>query len=145
MKDSNKDKLSLAESPEGSDRIEENDPSPRTVRIQQRAAVSAGLEGVRQAARRQATGRFTSLLHHLTPEFLSSSFYSLKRQAAAGVDGVSWREYETGLKDRIVDLHERVQRGTYRAQPSRRVYILTVGGYFRSLIDRDLLKPLALA
>jgi hypothetical protein len=76
----------------GRPRAKENDPSPHTVRAQQRAAVSLGLEGVRQAARRTTTGTFTSLLHHLTPELLRSSFYALQRQAAAGVDGVSWRE-----------------------------------------------------
>ena len=84
MKDSNKDERLSAESLEGSDRAEENAPPPYTVRAQQRAAVSQRLEGVRQAARRQATGKFTSLLHHLTPELLSSSFYALKRQAAGG-------------------------------------------------------------
>lgn len=56
MKDSNKDELALSESPERSDRTEENDPSPHKVRTQQRAAVSSGLEGVRQAARRETTG-----------------------------------------------------------------------------------------
>jgi group II intron reverse transcriptase/maturase len=133
MKGSNKDERSLAESPEGSDRAKENDPSPRTVRAQQRAAVSQGLEGVRQAARRKTAGKFTSLLHHLTPELLTSSFFALKKQAAAGVDGVSWRAYETGLRDRILDLHDRVQRGAYRAQPSRRVYIPKPDGRQRPL------------
>ena len=84
MKDSNKDRRLSAEDPEGSDRIEENDPRPRTVRTQRRAAVSQGLEGVRQAARGKTTGKFTSLLHHLTPELLTSSFFALKKQAAAG-------------------------------------------------------------
>ncbi len=111
LKDSNKDERSAAESLEGSERVKENDPAPRTVRAQQRAAVSPRLEGLRQAARRQATGKFTSLLQQLTPELLTSSFYSLKRQAAVGVDGVRWREYETGLTDRVIDLHDRVRRG----------------------------------
>jgi RNA-directed DNA polymerase len=133
MKDSNKDERSLAESPEGSDRAKENGPSPRTVRAQQRAAVSQGMEGVRQAARRKTAGKFTSLLHHLTPELLTSSYYALQRQAAVGVDGVSWRAYETGLKDRIIDLHDRVQRGAYRARPSRRVYIPKPDGRQRPL------------
>lgn len=133
MKDSNKDKRLSAESLEGSDRTKENDPPPRTVRAQQRAAVSPGLEGVRQAARRKATGKFTSLMHHLTPELLASSFFALKKQAAVGVDGVSWRAYETGLEDRIIDLHSRVQRGAYRARPSRRVYIPKPDGRKRPL------------
>ncbi|MDX1515182.1 MAG: reverse transcriptase domain-containing protein, partial [Gammaproteobacteria bacterium] len=133
MKDANKDERSLAENPEGSDRAKENAQQPRTGRAQQREAVSLGLEGVRQAARRKATGKLTSLLHHLTPELLRGSFYSLKRQAAAGIDGVSWREYEIGLEDRLGDLHNRVQRGAYRAQPSRRVYIPKADGRQRPL------------
>ena len=133
MNDSNKGGEPQAESREGSNRAEENVQRPRTDRAQQRAAVSQGLEGVRQAARRKATGKFTSLLHHLTPELLRSSFYALKRQAAAGVDGVSWREYESGLEDRLVDLDSRVQRGAYRAQPSRRVYIPKPDGRQRPL------------
>jgi group II intron reverse transcriptase/maturase len=133
MKDANKDGRPSAECLEGSLRAKENDPTPRTVQAQQWAAVSPGLEGVRQAARRTVTEKFTSLLHHLTPELLRSSFYALQKQAAAGVDGVSWREYETALEDRLVDLHKRVQRGAYRAQPSRRVYIPKADGRQRPL------------
>jgi len=133
MNDSNKSGQPSAESREGSNRAEENVQRPRTDRARQRAAVSQGLEGVRQAARRKTTGKFTSLLHHLTPELLRGSFYALKRQAAAGVDGVSWREQESGLEDRLVDLESRVQRGAYRAQPSRRVYIPKPGGRKRPL------------
>ncbi len=90
MNDSNKSGTPPAESREGSNRAEENVQRPRTDRAQQRAAVSQGLEGVRQAARGKATGKFTSLLHHVTPELLRGSFYALKRQAAAGVVGVIW-------------------------------------------------------
>ena len=50
---------------------------------------------------------------------LRDSFYGLKRKAAPGVDGVTWKEYETGLEDRLKDLHGRVHRGAYRALPSR--------------------------
>src|SRR6202021_4044388 len=64
-----------------------------------------------------------ALLHHLTVDLLRGSFYSLKKRAAPGVDGVTWQEYETGLEDRLTDLHGRVHRGAYRALPSRRVYI----------------------
>jgi RNA-directed DNA polymerase len=95
--------------------------------------VSQGLAGVRQTARERKGERFTALLHHLTPELLRSSFYALKREAAAGVDGVRWKEYETGLEDRLADLHSRVHRGAYRAQPSRRVYIPKADGRQRPL------------
>jgi RNA-directed DNA polymerase len=95
--------------------------------------VSQGLAGVRQAARVKKGERFTALLHHLTPERMRTSFYALKREAAAGVDGMRWKEYEAGLEGRIADLHSRVQRGAYRAQPSRRVYIPKADGRQRPL------------
>jgi retron-type reverse transcriptase len=81
----------------------------------------------------QTKEQFTALLHHLTVGLLRESFYALKQGAAAGVDGVTWREYETGLEDRIQDLHSRVHRGAYRAQPSRRVYIPKADGRQRPL------------
>jgi hypothetical protein len=62
--------------------------------------------------------RFTALLHHVTVDLLRDSFYALKRKAAPGVDGVTWQEYETGLEDRLVDLHSRVHRGAYRFRPA---------------------------
>jgi group II intron reverse transcriptase/maturase len=77
--------------------------------------------------------KFTALLHHLTVNLLWESFYALKRKAAPGVDGITWEEYETGLEGRLVDLHSRVHRGAYRAQPSRRVLIPKLDGRQRPL------------
>jgi len=88
---------------------------------------------VRKAAREHKEMKFTALLHHLTVDLLRESFYSLKRKAAPGVDGVTWQEYETGVEDRLVDLHSRVHRGAYRAMPSRRVYIEKADGRQRPL------------
>ncbi len=70
--------------------------------------MSQGLGGVRQAARTRKQERLTALLHHLNVGLIRESFYALKRQASPGVDGVTWQEYETGLEDRLVDLHSRV-------------------------------------
>ncbi len=95
--------------------------------------MSQGLSGVRRVAKEKKQERFTALLHHLTVDLLRDSFYALRRKAAPGVDGVTWKEYETGLEDRLVDLHGRVHRGTYRAQPSRRVYIQKADGRQRPL------------
>ena len=92
-----------------------------------------GLDGVRKAARERKQERFTSLLHHLSVDLLRDSFYALQRKASPGVDGVTWQEYETGLEDRLIDLHTRVHRGRYRAQPSRRVYIPKADGRQRPL------------
>ena len=84
-----------------------------------------------QSKRRQE--QFTALLHHVSVDLLRDSYYALKRQAAPGVDGVTWQEYETGLESRLADLHNRVHRGAYRAQPSRRVYIPKADGRKRPL------------
>ncbi len=95
--------------------------------------MSQGLAGVREAAKNNKERKFTALLHHLTVDLLRESFYSLKRKAAPGVDGVTWQEYEVGLEDRLTDLHGRVHRGAYRATPSRRVYIEKEDGRQRTL------------
>ena len=88
---------------------------------------------MRRVARERKQEQFTALLHHVTVRLLRESFDALKKNAAPGVDGVTWRDYETGLEDRIIDLHSRVHRGTYRAQPSRRVYIPKADGRQRPL------------
>ena len=122
MSQPNKAEQSAAEVGEGRGRTKENTSQSHTLSTQGEAGVSQGLQGVRQAARERKRERFTALLHHVNVDLLRESFYALKRQAAPGVDGVTWCEYETGLEDRLIDLHSRVHRGAYRAQPSRRVY-----------------------
>ena len=94
---------------------------------------SMGLEGVREVARLDKTVRFTALLHHITPQLLVESFYALKRDAAAGVDGVTWREYEEVISERAVELHREIHTGAYRAKPSRRVLIPKSDGKQRAL------------
>ncbi len=105
----------MAESEEGRPLIKENISQSNTRPTQSGKGVSQGLAGVRKAAREHKEMKFTALLHHLTVDLLRESFYSLKRKAAPGVDGVTWQEYEAGLEDRLVDLHGRVHRGAYRA------------------------------
>jgi RNA-directed DNA polymerase len=133
MNHTNKDGTSSAESGEGRPLIKENARQPNTYPTQSGKGVSQGLADVRKAARDNKEMKFTALLHHLTVDLLRESFYSLKRKAAPGVDGVTWQEYEVGLEDRLIDLHDRVHRGAYRAQPSRRVYIPKSDGRQRPL------------
>jgi group II intron reverse transcriptase/maturase len=95
--------------------------------------VSQGLDRVRHAARQRKKERFTALLHHVTIESLRDAFLALKRRAAPGVDGVTWKDYEAGLEDNLLDLHARVHRGTYRALPVRRRFIPKPGGKQRPL------------
>jgi len=106
-------------------------PAPRT---QSRTSYAlTKLEGIGRAARRDKRLRFTALLHHITPSLLVDSFYALQRKAAAGVDRVTWQEYEPILFERVEDLHRRIHTGAYRAQPSRRVYIPKPDGRQRPL------------
>jgi RNA-directed DNA polymerase len=133
MNQPNKEEQSSAEVGEGRARAKENIVPSNTSPTQSGERVSQGLSGVRQAAKERRQEQFTALLHHLTVGLLRDSFYALKRQAAPGVDGVTWKEYETGLEDRIADLHSRVHCGAYQAQPSRRVYIPKADGRQRPL------------
>lgn len=106
---------------------------PNTSPTRSGGDVSQGLQRVRETAQKRKQEKFTALLHHVSIELLRESFYALKREAAPGVDGVTWQEYEIGLEDRLKDLHSRVHRGAYRAQPSRRVYIPKADGRQRPL------------
>jgi len=133
MNHSNKDGKLYAESEEGRPLIKENIRQPNTYPTQSEKHVSQGLMNVRKAAKGNKEMKFTALLHHLTVDLLRESFYALKRKAAPGVDGVTWQEYETGLEDRLVDLHSRIHRGAYRAQPSRRKYLEKPDGRQRPL------------
>ncbi len=133
MNHSNKDGAPLAEGEEGRPLVKENTHQSGTHPTQSGARVSQGLAGVRKAAQEGREQQFTALLHHLTVGLLRASFYALKRKAAPGVDGIGWQEYETGLEDRLIDLHSRVHRGAYRAKPSRRVYIPKADGRQRPL------------
>ena len=133
VKRPNKEATVSAEAAEGRAQTKENDAGPGTSPTRSGERVSQGLGGVRQVARERKQERFTALLHHLTVDLLRQSYYALKRNAAPGVDGMKWGEYEDGLEDRLADLHGRVHRGAYRAQPSRRVYIPKADGRQRPL------------
>ena len=123
----------LAEVVEGRGPTKGNTSQAAVARTQRRNTTSIGLGGVREAAKKDRNMRFTALLHHITVEQLRDSFHALKRQAAPGVDGVTWKDYEEGLADRLSDLHEQIHRGTYRAKPSRRTYISKPDGRMRPL------------
>jgi RNA-directed DNA polymerase len=95
--------------------------------------VSSALDRVRQVAQRDKEAQFTALLHHVSLNRLHLAFDDLKKDAAPGVDGVTWHQYEQDLAASLRDLHERVQSGRYRASPSRRVYIPKADGRQRPL------------
>jgi RNA-directed DNA polymerase len=110
-----------------------NTADQSTHRAQNRDRVSQALDRVRLAARQRKKEKFTALSHHITVDLLRSSFLALRRNAAAGVDGLRWRAYAADLDRNLTDLHARVHRGAYRAQPSRRTYIPKADGKQRPL------------
>ncbi len=103
------------------------------VRAQDRAAPSLGIDRIRKTARERKGERFTTLLHHIDAALLQQAYHWLKRDAAPGVDGMTWDSYGEGLEDRLRDLEFRVHQGSYRAQPSRRAHIPKPDGRQRPL------------
>ena len=121
------------ESVEGRRLTKENASQSLLVRTQSRVAKSRGLLGVRETARNDKNARFNNLLNHVTPELLKASFFDLRKNAAPGIDGETWSEYAEDFETRIVDLHSRIHRGTYRAKPSKRTWIPKLDGTLRPL------------
>jgi len=118
----NKDGKPSAEGAEGRRPTKENTEQTTASQTQSWGDALSGLGRVREAAGKDMRLRFTALLHHVTVLLLLDSFYALKREAAPDVDGMTWKNYETDLDKRLEDLHSRMHRGTYRAQPSKRAH-----------------------
>ena len=123
-----------AEAVEGRGRTKGNSPECNALRTQSREGASSALERVRQAARNDRKQRFTALLHHVYAiARLRAAYSALQRDAAAGVDGETWRHYGENLETNLQDLSGRLQRGAYRAKPVRRAYIPKADGRQRPL------------
>jgi len=133
MKPANNDGQPSTELVERRGGAEGNVHQSSMLRTPSREGVTAGLARIRTAARLKKKERFTALLHHVTPELLRASYSRLKREAAAGVDGVTWDEYGKELDRRLAELHIRIHRGSYRAQPTQRRYIPKPDGRQRPL------------
>ncbi|MCP5108825.1 MAG: group II intron reverse transcriptase/maturase [bacterium] len=110
-----------------------NTKEKAAVRTQGRGAALFGLYGVRRKARKEKEAKFTALLHHMTVDLLEQSFRKLKRDAAAGIDGKTWREYEPKLRELLPALLEKVHSGKYRVEPVKRAYIAKEDGSERAL------------
>jgi RNA-directed DNA polymerase len=132
-KPANNAERSAAEPVEPRTETEGNADQQSTRRAQSRVSVSQALERIRQVAKERKKERFTALFHHISIDLLDEAFFELKQDAAAGVDDLTWQDYQANLERNLEDLHERVQRGAYRALPSRRTYIPKPDGRQRPL------------
>jgi RNA-directed DNA polymerase len=130
----NKVEESAAELVEGR-RLDKGNTGQQNARRTQSRDVSASsaLDRVRQVAAKDRDARFTALLHHVDVDRLLGAYRALSPKAAAGVDGETWESYGQNLEENLRELHARVQRGAYRAKPSRRVYIPKTDGRLRPL------------
>jgi len=123
-----------AEEGEGRGPVKGNPQEHNTPRTQDRTGVQQALARVRQAAQRDKELRFTTLLHHVyNPAMLREAYFGLKRDAAPGIDGQTWRSYGRDLEANLQDLSARLKRGAYRAKPARRAYIPKPDGRQRPL------------
>ena len=130
----NKGARASAESPEERASTKGNPDCQSTRRTQCRVSVPQAAARIRKAAERNPKERLTALFHHITPDALGAAYFALKKDAAAGVDGVTWDMYGEGLDERLLDLHRRLHRGgAYRAPPVRRVEIPKPDGGTRPL------------
>jgi group II intron reverse transcriptase/maturase len=119
---------------EGKGLAEGNSPERNALRTQSRNGALSALERVRQAARRNRKQRFTALLHHVYDiDRLRTAYHGLKHNAAAGVDGETWRAYGDNLETNLRDLADRLKRGAFRAKPVRRAFIPKADGRQRPL------------
>src|SRR5439155_10127903 len=117
-----------AEGTEGRGLAKGNSPERNALRTQGRGGAPSALERVLQAARKDRKQRFTALLHHVYDvERLRAAYLAIQKDAAAGVDGQTWKQYGEKLEENLRDLSARLKRGAYRAKPVRRVYIPKVG------------------
>src|SRR5437879_2803672 len=124
----------VAEGMEGRGLAKGNLPQQNASRTPSRKDAPSALERVRQAAGKDKKLRFTALLHHIyNLETLRMAYFRLKKEAAPGVDGETWRHYGETLEGSLQDLSERLKRGAYRAKPVRRVYIPKADGRQRPL------------
>jgi len=134
VKSPNKAGQPVAEGREGRGLAKGNLPQQNASRTPSREDVLSALERVRQAASKDKKLRFTALLHHIyNQETLRRAYLSLKKEAAPGVDGETWRHYGETLEDNLQDLAHRLKRGAYRAKPVRRAYIDKSDGRKRPL------------
>jgi len=133
-KSPNKTRVPAAEEMEGRGLAKGNLSQQNAFRTQSRADALSALEQVRQTAKQNKEMKFTALMHHIYQiDTLQFAYSQLKRQAAPGVDGETWRHYGEALEDNLQNLSHRLKRGAYRAKPVRRVYIPKADGRLRPL------------
>jgi group II intron reverse transcriptase/maturase len=131
----NGDAMSSAERDGGKASNQGKQGKQNTSRTQQADKdVQSALDRVRKVAKSDKKMQFTNLMHHIfNIDRLRKSYFAMKKTAAAGIDGETWKSYGEDLEANLQDLSERLHRGGYRAKPVRRVFIAKADGKQRPL------------
>jgi len=95
--------------------------------------MSTKLARIAELAKKNKELKFLSIAHLLTVEAMGRAFVSLKKEASAGVDGITYAQYEVKVRENLERLHDRLKSGRYRAQPLRRSYIPKQDGRLRPI------------
>lgn len=133
-KSSNKPNYMGAEGMEERDSLKENKLQQNMLRTQRREGVHNALVLIHQKARTDKKMKFTALMHHIYDiDMLRTAFFAIKKDAAPGIDRVTWEDYEKDLERNLQALSEKLKRGTYRAKAVRRTYIPKADGKLRPL------------
>ena len=78
---------------------------------------------IAELAKEDPKRQLHSIAHLITVAKLKEAFRNLRKDASAGIDGVTYEQYETNVEENVRQLHKRLKEGKYQAQPLRRVYI----------------------
>jgi len=122
-KKSAKTRVTPVESMEGRPTAEGKSASRNALRAQDRVGAQTQVERIGQRAKEQKGERFDNLLSAMKAPLLKEAYQRLRKDAAPGVDGTTWQEYGEDLDARLLDLQDRIHRGSYHPQPVRRVHI----------------------
>jgi RNA-directed DNA polymerase len=132
-KKSTKTRVTPVESMEGRTEAKGKSATRNALSAQDEAGALTYLERIGRRAKDKPKEQFTNLISHVKVPLLREAYERLKRQAAPGIDGVTWDEYGERLEERLLDLQDRVQRGSYHPPPVRRVHIPKGDGRTRPL------------
>jgi RNA-directed DNA polymerase len=132
-KKSAKTRVTPVESMEGRAAAEGKSAHGNARRAQDRGSAPTQVERIGQRAKEKKGERFNNLLSAIKVPLLKEAYQRLRRDAAPGVDGLTWEEYGEHLDARLLDLQDRIHRGSYHPQPVRRVYIPKGDGRTRPL------------
>jgi group II intron reverse transcriptase/maturase len=128
-----KTRVTPVESVEGRAKAEWKSAARNALPAQDGTSALTALQRIGERAKQKPKDKWTNLLGHIKVPLLAEAYQRLRKRAAPGVDEVTWEEYGERLDERLVDLQDRIHRGSYHPQPVKRVHIPKGDGQTRPL------------